>query len=170
MRSLDGRCASSRAWYSGGGEAGATSWSLARLDAAAVRVRPLVLERVTGRRIDERRRAPRALVVGLVAAAIVPGAAVGVGDRFARLVRDEVLEVLRVVEAARLAAAAARVRHRGVLDVADPAVEVAVIGAVLEVGAAARGRGAVRRVIAARQEHLVDGAGVEAVPRDVLRY
>src|SRR5207248_541840 len=60
---------------------------LSGLDAAAVRVRPLVL--ITVEAINEGCRRPCALVVRLVAAAIAPCVEVGIGDRFARFMADE---------------------------------------------------------------------------------
>ena len=58
---------------------------LLRLDAPAVGVRPLPLVTEPARP-DERRRRPRALVVGLVALAVVPRVTVRIRHRLARLV------------------------------------------------------------------------------------
>src|SRR3954454_11759153 len=100
---------------------------LAGLDAGAVGVRPLVLiAEAAG--ADERRGRPRALVVGLVAAAVPPGGAVGIGHRLAGLVADEVLLVLRRRPAGDRAAAAARIRLDRVPGVTADAGEIAVIG------------------------------------------
>src|SRR5262249_44006857 len=111
------------------------------LHAAARRVRPLVLEAEAG--VEERRRAPGALVVGLVAVAVEPRVEVRIGDRLARLVAGEGVEVLRVGEADAVAAAAARVRHRGVLCGAERAGECRTVRAAVEGRAAGRGAGAV---------------------------
>src|SRR5689334_7037264 len=134
---------------------------LAGLDAAAVGVGPLVLvaESVGA---DEGRRVPGALVVGFVALTVVPGVEVRVRDRFARLVTDEVILIERGV-AERLAAGAAGPRLNGVLDVAAAVAEVAVVGAVGQVRAAAGGGAAVGGVGARRDEDLVDRAVVEGV-------
>ena len=70
---------------------------------------------------------------------VEPGIVDGVHDGLARLVADEVLLVLHVRPARNLAAAAARPGLDRVLDGVGAAVEVAVIGAVLEVRAAAGG-------------------------------
>src|SRR5205823_14123203 len=118
----------------------------AGLHAAAVRVRPLVLIGVAVG-ADERRRAPCALVVGLVAATVEPRIAEGVGDRLARLVANEVLLILDRAPAADRAAAAVRVRLDRVLDrLTEAVVVVAVVGAVGQVRAAAGRRAAVGRV------------------------
>src|SRR5207253_5405997 len=60
----------------------------AGLDAAAVRVRPLVLV-AEAAGADERRRAPGALVVGFVAAMVEPRVAESVGDGLTGIVTDE---------------------------------------------------------------------------------
>src|ERR1700745_4095513 len=68
-----------------------TIWSRkksAGLDAAAVGVRPLVLV-AEAAGADERRRGPRALVVGFVAATVEPRIAEGVGDGLTGLVAGE---------------------------------------------------------------------------------
>src|SRR5213592_85852 len=85
-------------------------------DAAFVRVRPLVLVAESAG-ADERSRGPRALVVGFVAATVEPRVEVGISDRFAGLVADEVLLILVGGEAGGRAAAAARERLDGVLHV-----------------------------------------------------
>src|SRR4051812_34106115 len=142
-------------------------FGLAGLDAAAVRVRPLVLV-AEAAGADERRRGPRALVVGFVAATIEPRIAEGVGDGLTGFVADEVLLVLDGREAADGAAAAARPRLDRVLHVLTRAVDVvAVIRAVGQARAAAGGRGAVGRVRGAREEHFVDRVVVDAVRSDV---
>src|SRR5579859_2784715 len=110
---------------------------LAGLDAAAVGVRPLVLIAVTAG-TDERRRGPCALVIGFVAAAVVPCVQVFVGHRFARLMADEVLLIERGV-AERLTSTAACPRLDRVFDIAAAVAEVAVIRAVRETRSAARG-------------------------------
>src|SRR6202162_216148 len=69
-----------------------TGGVLPGLDAAGHGVGTLVLIAVAARP-DEGRRGPGALVVRSVAATVVPGIAVGVGDRLARLVAGGVLVV-----------------------------------------------------------------------------
>src|SRR5439155_17444167 len=94
----------------------ARGFTLLRLHAGGVGVGPLPLV-TEAARPDEGRRGPGALVVRLVAPAVVPRRAVGVGRRFPRLVASEVLQVLRRREPRPLAAAAAGVGQRSVLDV-----------------------------------------------------
>ena len=74
----------------------------------------------------------------------------------------EVLEVVSHGKAAPVAAAAARIGHRGVLDVRSVVVEVAVVRAELEVRTTARSRASVRRVGAGGQEHLINGVRVDS--------
>src|SRR5262249_50525336 len=143
--------------------------SLSGLDAAADRVRPLVLVGEAAG-ADERRGRPGALVVGLVAHPVEPGVELLIGHGLAGLVADEVLLVLGGRPARDLAAAAARVGLDRVLDRVAAAVEEAVVGAVLERRSAARGGVAARGVRAARDDDLVDGAGVEGVGQEVLAH
>src|SRR4051812_9326578 len=132
---------------------------LAGLDAAAVRVRPLVLV-AEAAGADERRRGPRALVVGFVAATIEPRIAEGVGDGLTGLVANEMLLVERRV-AERLATRATSPRLDRVLHVLAGAVDVvAVIRAVGQIRAAARSRRTAGRIRTARDEHFVDGVVV----------
>src|SRR5436309_3610922 len=140
---------------------------LADLDAGPGSVRPLVLIGVAIG-ADERRGRPRALVVGLVAGAVPPGGAVGIGHRLAGLVADEVLLVLHRRPAGDGAAAAARIRLDGVPGVMAASAEVAVIGAVGQARTAAGGAGAARGIRGARDHHLIDRVGVEGVARQVL--
>src|SRR4051812_38514661 len=134
-------------------------FGLAGLDAAAVRVRPLVLV-AEAAGADERRRGPRALVVGFVAATIEPRIAEGVGDGLTGLVADEMLLVERRV-AERLATRATSPRLDRVLHVLAGAVDVvAVIRAVGQIRAAARSRRTAGRIRTARDEHFVDGVVV----------
>src|SRR5262249_11769640 len=58
----------------------------------------------------------------------------------------------------------------GVLDGGRAAAVEAVVGAVLEMGSAAGGGSAVRRVGAARDHHLIDRAVVVGVGGQVLRH
>src|ERR1700720_4361984 len=139
---------------------------LSRLDAGSAGVRPLVLVGVAAG-ADEGRRVPGALVVGLVVLEVEPRVQLLVGDGFTGLVADEMLLVLHVRPARDLAAAAARVRLDGVLDPVRTAGEEAVIGTVGEARSAAGGGAAVRGVRAARDDDLVDRAGVEGMARQV---
>src|SRR4051794_37786910 len=146
-------------------------FGLAGLDAAAVRVRPLVLV-AEAAGADERRRGPCALVVGFVAATIEPRIAEGVGDRLTGLVAGEVLLVERGV-AEGLAARASGPRLDRVPHVLAGAVGVVeVIGAIRQVRAAAGGRRTVGRIRSARDEDFVDGAVVSLALRsdDLLHF
>src|SRR6266403_4711439 len=131
----------------------------AALDAALHEVRPLVLVAVPVR--EEGRRGPGALVVRLVALAVEPRVAVGIGRRLARLVAGEVLEVLRRRPAEPLAAPAAGIWHRGVLDVRAGVAEVRVVRAEGQVRPPAGVVDAEGRVGGGREEDLVDRARVE---------
>src|SRR5207247_7197411 len=82
---------------------------------------------------QEGRRRPGALVVRLVALAVVPSVAIGIRRRLARLVTGEVLEVLRRRPPGPPTPVAARIGHRGVLDVQAAVAEVPVVRAEVEV-------------------------------------
>src|SRR4029077_17351169 len=129
----------------------------------ALRVRPFVRV-VVAAGADEGRRPETALVVDLVTAAVPPTASRRIGCGLAGLVTEENLLVLHRRQARLLAAGAARIGLDGVLGGVGSAAHRTVIGAEGQPRSAARGvSGTVVGIRGARDDHLVDGAGVEGV-------
>src|SRR5579864_376755 len=140
--------------------------ALPGLDAAAARVRPLVLVAEAARK--ERRGRPGALVVELGAGPAVPPAGPDrIGHGLAGFVADEVVLVLRRSPARERTAAAARIGLDGVLDRGGAAAVPAVIGAVREVRSAAGVLAAIVGIGGAGDDDLVDRAVVDGIARQV---